>query len=373
MLIKNLKLKNFRNYDNLDIEFSSNQNIIIGNNAQGKTNIIEAIYYLAITKSFLVNSDNTIINNNSDSSKIIGDILSNNRKKKLSILINSMTKKLQINDKVIKKHASYIGNLKVILFNPDNVRILKEAPGNRRRFLNIELSQLYSSYVNLLNDYNLLLKQRNEYLKNIKLTSNCNAIYMDIINDKYVSLNVLIVKYRDEFIKKINEYIDDIYYNIAGDKGLKIIYNSCIPVDEENVMRQNLLDKVKKSYDREIVLGNSLIGSHREDFGFYLNDLDLSLYGSQGQVKMAILSLRLAESFVFKDICMENPILLLDDVFSELDINKRNNLIKYLNFDIQSIITTTDLNDIDSDFASKANVYIVENCNITMVNNREKV
>ncbi|MBQ3253622.1 MAG: DNA replication and repair protein RecF, partial [Acholeplasmatales bacterium] len=297
----------------------------------------------------------------------------NNKKKKLSILINSMTKKLFINDKEIKKHAEYIGNLKVIIFSPDTVRVLKEGPGNRRRFLNIELSQLYNIYVNILNDYNSLLKQRNEYLKNIKLTNNFNKIYMDIINDRYVSLNISIIKYRYNFVNKINEYISDIYYNIAGDNGLKIKYVPCIKYEEESIMRENLLSKIRNSYDREILLGSSIIGSHREDFGFYLDDLDLSLYGSQGQVKMAILSLKLAEAFVFKDICDEYPVLLLDDVFSELDVNKRNNLIKYLNFDIQSIITTTDLNDIDNEFASKANIYKVENCSVTIDNNREKV
>lgn len=373
MQISKLKLKNFRNYNNLEIEFCSNQNIIIGNNAQGKTNIIEAIYYLAITKSFLVNNDKSIINKNSDSSLIVGEVLFSDRKKKLSILINNMAKKIQINDKEIKKHADYIGNLKVVVFNPDNVRILKEGPGNRRRFLNIELSQLYGSYVNMLNDYNSLLKQRNEYLKSIKLNNNFNKIYMDIINDKYVNLNISIIKYRYEFINKINEYISDVYFNIAGDKGLKIIYYPCVNYEDDTVMRENLLSKVRNAYDREFILGSSLIGSHREDFGFYLNDLDLSIYGSQGQVKMAILSLKLAEAFVFRDICGEYPLLLLDDVFSELDVDKRNNLIKYLNFDIQSIITTTDLNDINNDFASKANVYKVENCSITMDNNREKV
>jgi len=365
MIINKLKLKNYRNYLKLEIVFNAGQNIIIGNNAQGKTNIIEAIYYLAITKSFLTNNDKMVINKDYDSSLISGEIESFNGKKNLTILINKEKKRMEINNREIKKHSDYVGNMKVIIFNPDNVRILKDGPVNRRRFLNIELSQLYGKYVNLLNNYNCLLKQRNEYLKSIKLNNNYNPIYMQIINDRFVDDMITIINYRSDFINLINKYIGDIYLNIAGDVGLNIRYIPCIRIESVDEMRNNLLEKIKGAYDRELLYGSSLIGVHREDFGFYLGDTDLSLYGSQGQVKMAILSLKLAETFVFKEICGEVPILLLDDVFSELDLNKRNNLIKYLNKDIQSIITTTDLNEINSDFIKDANVYKIENGNVT--------
>ncbi len=365
MIIKKLKIKNYRNYSNLEIEFNNGQNIIIGNNAQGKTNIIEAIYYLAITKSFLTNNDKLVIKQNMESSMVIGDVDTIQGKKNLSILVNSMGKRIEINKQEIKKHGDYVGNMKVIIFNPDNVRILKDGPVNRRRFLNIELSQLYGKYVNILNNYNALLKQRNEYLKSIKLNNNFNRIYMDILNDKFVTEMVKIINYRNDFIELINKYIDDIYFNIAGDRGLYIKYFPCCKIDTDDKMYENLLSKLNSGYDREFVYGTTLTGCHREDFGFYLGDMDLSTYGSQGQVKMAILSLKLAEVFVFKEICGEMPILLLDDVFSELDINKRNNLIKYLNQDIQSIITTTDLNEINSDFIKTANVYKIDNGKIT--------
>jgi len=188
---------------------------------------------------------------------------------------------------------------------------------------------------------------------------------MQIINERFVTDMVTIINYRDEFIKLINKYIGDIYFNIAGDIGLNIRYSPCIKIESEEEMHNKLLEKINAVYDRELLYGTSLIGIHREDFGFYLRDTDLSLYGSQGQVKMAILALKLAETFVFREICGEIPILLLDDVFSELDLNKRNNLIKYLNQDVQSIITTTDINEINGEFIKNANIYKIENGNVT--------
>ena len=158
MKIKKLKLKNYRNYNNLEIKFNDNLNIIIGNNAQGKTNILEAIYYLSITKSFLSVSDKNCMKKDEVFTKIEANILDNNKKKKLSLVINDNGKKLEINDNEIKKHFEFIGNLKVIIFSPDNIRLIKDAPSNRRKFLNIEISQLYSRYINSLNEYNVLIR-----------------------------------------------------------------------------------------------------------------------------------------------------------------------------------------------------------------------
>ena len=213
MIINRLKLKNFRNYDSLDITFNNKLNIIIGNNAQGKTNILEAIYFLSITKSNLAMSDKSCIKKDKVSSKLEASIEDKIGKKNISILLNSIGKKLTVNSNEIKKHSEYIGNLKVVIFNPDDVRLIKEAPGNRRKFLNIEISQLYNSYINILNEYNVILKQRNEYLKVIK-NKPINNVYLDIVNNKLADLAESIYKYRLNFINEINKYIDDIYFNI---------------------------------------------------------------------------------------------------------------------------------------------------------------
>jgi len=361
--INKLRLINFRNYSKLDIDFNDHLNIIIGNNAQGKTNILEAIYFLSITKPFLSNNDSICINNGQLFFKIFGDIITNNGKKKLSILVNENGKKLTINDNEIKKHALYIGNLKVILFNPDNIRLIKDAPGNRRRFLNIEISQLDNKYINILNEYNIVLKQRNEYLKVIK-SGKKNEVYFDIINEKLVMLAVSIYEYRIKFTEMINKYITNIFKNISGYDDLVLKYIPNVEVSDMSNIGKNIRDKMASTYDREVLYGNSLVGPHRDDFSFKLGENDLVLYGSQGQLKMAILALKLAEVNVFKDICNEYPVLLLDDLFSELDVNKRNKVINYLNRDIQTIVTTTDLENIEDNLVKDSYVYKIENGNV---------
>ena len=360
MRIDKLLLKNFRNYDNLDINFNEKLNIIIGNNAQGKTNILEAIYFLSITKSNLSVNDKNCIRRDQLFSKIEGIISDDNGNKKLSILMNTNGKKLAVNGNEIKKHSQYIGNLKVIIFNPDDIRLIKEAPGNRRRFLNIEISQLYGKYINILNEYNVVLKQRNEYLKIIK-TGKVNQVYFDILTEKLIELAVQIYDYRIRFIDNINRYVDIVYKEISGSDGLSIKYLPNVDVGNIDNIKNVMEDKLNINYDRELFMGSTLVGPHRDDFSFKLGDNDLLLYGSQGQIKMAILALKLAEIDVFRDICGEYPVLLLDDLFSELDLDKRKKVINYLNRDIQTIVTTTDLKNIDKHLVKSAYIYKIDN------------
>ena len=360
MKITKLKLKNFRNYSDLDIKFNDKLNIIIGNNAQGKTNILEAIYFLSITKSNLTNNEKNCIKNGAIFTKLEGRIVDNHTKKKLSILMNINGKTLMVNDNEIKKHSEYIGNLKVVIFNPDNIRLIKDAPLNRRKFLNIEISQLSCRYIDVLNEYNIVLKQRNEYLKIIRKGHN-NQVYFDILTDKLIDLAVIIYNYRVDFIKRINKYIGDIFNRLADYGNLQVSYTSNILSDENISIRESIRKKIDDVYEKEILNGTTLIGPHRDDFSFKLDDIDLLLYGSQGQQKLAVLALKLAEIDVFYDECGEYPIVLLDDLFSELDIEKRNKVINYLNKDIQTIISTTDLDNIDDKLIKNANIYKIEN------------
>ena len=360
MKISKLKLRKFRNYDKLEIKFNDNLNIIIGNNAQGKTNILEAIYFLSITKSFLPVNDKNCMMKDEVFSKIEANIINNDKKKKLSLIINDLGKRLEINDNEIKKHSDYIGNLKVIIFNPDNIRLIKDAPSNRRKFINIEISQLYGRYINILNEYNVLLKQRNEYLKYVK-NGKKNEIYFSVLNDKFVELAYEIYKYRNDFINKLNEYIGEIYKKISSYDGLYIEYIPSIDISNFDELKHVMLNKLNSNYDREVFYGTSLYGPHRDDFSLKIEDSDLLLYGSQGQLKMAVLALKLAEIDVFNEVSGEYPVLLLDDLFSELDVFKRNRIIKYLNRDIQTIITTTDLNCINKNIIRDAFVFKIDN------------
>lgn len=365
MEIINLKLKNFRNYEKIDFSFNRKLNIIIGNNAQGKTNILEAIYFLSITKSFLSINDKNCIKLSEIFSRIDSQIMySNGLKNKLAVILNENGKKLLLNDNEIKKHSDFIGILKTVIYKPDNIKLIKDAPINRRKFLNIEISQLYTKYITILNEFNMVLKQRNEYLKYIKNGDN-NQIYFSILNDKFISLACEIYKYRIQFVDRINKYIGKIYKRISGNGGLSIAYVPNIEFDNIESLKSSLTNKLSKNYEREIIYGNSLIGPHRDDFCFNLEEKDLLLYGSQGQLKLAVLALKLAEIDVFKEVSGEYPILLLDDLFSELDINKRNKVMKYLNRDIQVFVTTTDLNDIDEEILKVAKVFKIRNGNLT--------
>lgn len=360
MKIQNLNLKNFRNYNKLDISFNDKLNIIIGNNAQGKTNILEAIYYLSITKPISINNDKSIIMRDKEGTSISTVVVDKDSSNKLTVNVTSNGKKLLINSNEIKKHSDFIGKLKVILFTPDSLGIIKEGPGNRRRFLNIEISQLYVRYINILNEFNVILKQRNEYLKIIR-EGNYNKEYMNILNEKFISLSIDIYKYRKKFIDLLNRYIGSIFKDISSYEGLSLMYITNIDLSDMNNIEKVLMEKIDAGFNREVVYGSTLIGPHRDDFSFILEDNDLLLYGSQGQLKMAVLALKLAEIEVFKDICGENPVILLDDLFSELDINKRNKVINYLNKDMQTIITTTDLSNVDEEYINNSYIFEIEN------------
>ena len=361
MLIKNIILKKYRNYDNLNLTFNDKLNIFIGDNAQGKTNILESIYVLSLTKSYLGVSDRDLIKFNNSNCIIKGKIYKDDFLNDLEIKITQNSKKIFINSKEIKKFRDYISKFNVILFSPENIRMIKEGPSLRRKFLNIEISQINNKYVSKMNDFNYILKQRNELLKNDSI----NKIYFDVINDKYIDLSIYIYREREKFLNKINKYINSIYYDISSEEGLRISYICDFDLKKSNLeLKEEFLKKLNDSFDREKKYGISLYGPHRDDFRFFLNDRDVSIYGSQGQMRMSVLSLKLSEINVFKDYTNDYPILLLDDIFSELDVSKRNNLIKYFSFDIQTIITTTDLNMIDKSLLDNAFIFNINNGNV---------
>ena len=360
MIIRNIKLKNFRNYENLDFVLNNRLNIIIGNNAQGKTNILESIYFLSLTKSFFAVNDKVVIKKNCLYARIDGIITSNNGCNNLSILVNSCGKYLKIGNKEIKKSSDYLGNLKVILFSPDNIRLLKEGPSIRRRFLNIEISQLSKRYILILNQFNDLLKQRNEYLKNIR-NSLVDKDYMLILNQKFAELAYQIYNFRNDFIVEINKRIKDIYKSIINIDNIEIKYITDIKLNDKETMINEIIDRLDRNYDKEILYGSTLIGPQRDDFCILLNGNDISSYGSQGQMRIAILSVKLSEIDIIFNKFGEYPVILLDDIFSELDVDKRNKLIKYLNCDKQVIITTTDIENINEELVNNAKLFKIDN------------
>lgn len=362
MYLENLQLKFYRNYDCIKLDLKKGINILIGKNAQGKTNLLESIYFLSTTKSHRIIEDNVLINKEKDFAQIIGILKQNEFKTKLDIIITPKEKKYKINDNRIKATNDYISKFKCIIFYPDDLELIKATPEVRRKYLNVQISQLYNSYNKILNDYNKLLKTRNDYLYKIRNNLSYSKQYFEILNDYYIKKSVLIFITRYKYICKINEYIDDIFFDIMGKKGLKIKYKPIINIvyfDKDNLY--NLLKKInEEKFEEEINYGKSIYGPHRDDFLFELENDNLKILGSQGQQRCAVLSFKLSEFQIIKKIAKDDPILLLDDVFSEFDNIKKENLLKYVKNTTQVIITTNNLSDIDEKIVKKAKIYEIE-------------
>ncbi len=331
MWIKNIKIENFRNYENEKIELNKNINIFYGQNAQGKTNIIEAIYLSSIGKSFRTNKEKELINFNKNNSKLEINFEKSDRDG--NIIINLENKKnILVNGIKIKKLSELLGNINVVIFTPDDINILKGGPQNRRKFLDVMISQLRPKYTYIYNLYLKVLDERNTYLKKIE---NQNNDLLEIYDEKLAEYGYEIYKYRFEFIEKIKNKIINIHKNITNNnEEIDIKYTSdCM--DKNKFL---LLLKERKKLD--ILKGYTTKGIHRDDFSIFINDLLINVYGSQGQHRTSILSLKLAELQVIYDEIGENPILLLDDFMSELDESRRKNFLENIK-DTQVIITCT--------------------------------
>lgn len=334
MWINEINLTNFRNYESKKIKLSQNVNLFYGENAQGKTNIIESIFFSSIGKSFRTNNDKELIKFNKEHAIIEVFFNKSDRKGKVRIELNNK-KNIYFNDIKINKLSELLGNINVVIFTPDDINILKEGPQKRRKFLDIMISQLRPNYMHILSLYSKTLEQRNNYLRQIK-QENKNADFLEIWDEKLSDYAEKIYLYRNEFIEKIKNKIENIHSEITGDKEkIKIEYLS------ECGNKQSYLKLLKERKTLDIIKGFTTKGIHRDDFVIYINDKQVNVYGSQGQHRTTILSLKLAELQVIYDEIGEYPILLLDDFMSELDEKRRKNLLENIR-DIQVIITCTE-------------------------------
>ena len=362
MFLSEINLQNFRNYHKLKLKFKKNINIFIGNNAQGKTNILESIYFLSITKSHRTTKEDCLIKNNEIMTKVNGKVKNNSVSKKYEVILNQNGKRVSINDNPIKKISDYLSNINVVMFCPDDLEVIKGTPHERRYFLNIEIGQLYNDYLKHIYNYNKILKSRNDYLKNYKVF---DKIYFDVLTDSLIKENLIIIRYRYNYISLINKYITNIYKDLTKKDNIYLKYETFIDIDDEEIMYQLLKDKYKKSFNNELNQKVTLYGAHKDDFSVYIDDIKINNYGSQGQHRIAILSIKLAEVEIFKNIKEVKPILLLDDIFSELDKNKKNNIIKYINNDLEVFITSTDLKNISRKLLKEADIFKVDNSKVT--------
>jgi len=341
MKIDSLSLMNFRNYETLNISFG-NLNIIYGLNGSGKTNIVEAIYMLALTKSFRINNDKIMIKKGKIKAKIKGNVLKKNDENEFGVEISNDGKIVAINGEKQDKVSDYVSRINVILFNPSDTRLIDDAPSERRKMLNIEISQIYKEYLVVLTNYQRILKQRNFYIRGMYINGSYTSEYLDILTKKLVEYGKVICKYRQDFIDNINKYITSNYEKIFGSGTLKIRYVSTF----KNKSEDDLIKRFKDNYQKELSVGKTLEGIHHDDIMFILDNNNLKEWGSEGQRKNAIISFKLAEINVINEIKGYYPILILDDLFSELDKEKITNLLGMLDRNVQTFITTTDLKNI---------------------------
>lgn len=341
MYIKELNLNNYRNYENQKIVFNNNINILYGNNAQGKTNIVEAIYLCAYGKSFRAKKDKELIKFNENTSKVEIKVEKKDRSGKINAVINDK-KTFYINDIKQNKISDIIGKINIVIFTPDDISIIKEGPARRRKFLDMFISSLKPNYIHLLNSYNNALEQRNNYLRLIKTESKTEEL-LDVWDEQLSNYSYKIYQYRKVYIEKIEEKIDVIHKKITkcGNENIKIKYIS------NGKEEKGFLENLKKTRKLDIKRGFTSTGIHRDDFIIYINDRPITIFGSQGQQRTIILTLKLCELQIIKEEIDDSPILLLDDFMSELDENRRVNFFDNVK-ENQVIITCTDKFEINN-------------------------
>ena len=342
MIIKSLELQNFRNYESLQIEFDEGTNILFGDNAQGKTNILEAIYLSATTKSHKLSKDREIIRFDNDEAHIKTLLLREDAEYRVDMhLRKNKTKGIAINGRRLKKAAELLGLLNVVFFSPEDLSIIKNSPSYRRSFVDMELCQLDKNYLYNLNQYNKIINQRNKLLKDFYFQPELKDT-LTVWDNQLVSYGKKLMESKGSFIEDLNEIIKEIHKKLSGGtEEISIVY-------EPNVSYDEFEDKLKNSIDKDCKAKFTSVGPHRDDFAFIVNGIDIRKFGSQGQQRTAALSLKLSEIELVKKRTDDNPVLLLDDVLSELDNNRQNYLLDSLG-NIQTIVTCTGLDDFVND------------------------
>lgn len=341
MYIESLEIFNYRNYEYVKVEPSAGLNILIGKNAQGKTNILEAIYLMAIGKSQRTNKDKDLINWGKKDAKIKLRLVKNSGKVTLEMRINELGKKMVlINGVPIKKISELLGELNIVYFFPDDLKLIKEAPQDRRRFMDIDICQASKNYFYLLTKYEKILNQRNKLLKTAKDKALLNDT-MPIWDEQFAEIASKIILSRIKFINRLAPLVEKTHSYLTGSKERLIIsYQGETGLSSAEI-KEKLLIGLKQNLDKDYELGYTTIGPHRDDIKVSLNEIDLRNFGSQGQQRTASLALKLAEIDIFEKEKGERPVVLLDDVLSELDEFRQNRLIK-LAKTLQTILTCTD-------------------------------
>lgn len=371
MYLDHFIAQNYRNLSLIDIHFDPNINIFIGKNAQGKTNLLEAVYFLALTRSHRTSNDRELIAFDQDYTNLMGQIHKEQRELDLRVLITKKGKKVWINRVEQSKLSSYVGQLNAILFSPEDLELIKGAPGLRRKFMDQEFGQVSSEYLYFAAKYRQVLQQKNNYLKQLMKGQAKDQLFLDVLSDQLAGIAAEVISRRYRFLGYLSKSATEAYHNISlASEELTLEYVSSVSeitaTDSTEQIYQKLLTAFQKNRAVELKRGTTLVGPHRDDLEFRLNDQDAHLYASQGQQRTIALSLKLAEIQLVHQITGEYPLLLLDDVMSELDHGRQSALLSYIHGKTQTFITTTDLEGISWEIIKQPKIYQIKSGKISL-------
>ena len=377
MRIKSLKLLYFRNYLSMNIDVHPSLNVLVGNNANGKTNIIESIFCLALGRSYRTKSDSECIMFGETATAMSCVVNKNDKNLDIMLGISNKGKSAKIAGVKKTKLTDFVGELNVVLFSPEDLQLVKGSPSLRREFINREFYQFSRIYHKYYLMYQHLLKQRNSYLKDMRKNpkDEMSLAYLETLTSQLAKVAIYITKERVSFVQDISELTYKNMMNISnGQESLKIRYKSSVleslniaDIIDEGFTEENLTKVMMKKFFDDIMRGSTKIGPHQDDLEFYINDLDAKMYASQGQQRSIVLSLKLAEINYLKSKTGTYPVLLLDDVLSELDKNRQLKLLDAINENVQTFITTPSISDIKEDLLKKAKVFKIEDGNISEI------
>lgn len=364
MYLKNLKVKDFRNFREDKVEFSNKINVFIGKNAQGKTSLLEAIYMLSLARSHRTFKEKEVIRFQTDYAQISGEVFKNNRRTSLSLTLTKQGKIAKVNHLQKNKLSDYIGTFNVILFAPEDLNLVKGGPQERRLFIDRELSQLDLIYLRESNLYQKLLKQRNAYLKLLSKKEAKDRLYLEVLTEQLARSAARVSLARYDFIHRLEALAQPIHQQLANDnETLTLMYSGSVALQEEmgeEQVTELFLDKFKSYEEQEIANGVTAIGPQRDDIKLKINQKLVAQYGSQGQQRTTVLAIKLAEIEYIKQLLKEYPILLLDDVLSELDYHRQTQLLHFIENKVQTFLTTTSLKEVHVDQIENPRVFRIE-------------
>lgn len=374
MFLKRLKIHNFRNYESCEIDFTGNKVLLVGKNAQGKTNLLEAIYYLATLSSFRAGNDSELLKWGSDYCLIEADLNKYDSDIELKVVINPPKQKvLKVNGLKKSSFSAFLGNLIVVNFNVSDLLLLRGTPSDRRKWLDDAISQIYPAYKDRLNKYSRIRVQRNNLLKefkgNINISSSQEGL-LSVLDEQLAVAGSNIIHLRQKYLKEAQQKANEKHKNISlNDEDLKIIYQSTIIGEFDTVETQlfkpdEVLEQFKNVFkekrSEEIARAQTVVGPHRDDVSFVINGKNALKFASQGQQRTIVLSLKLSEIDLIEEIIAESPVLIMDDVLAELDDERQSFLLQSIKESTQTIITTTSLNAFSEEYLKDKKIYTID-------------